>query len=368
MRSCRSRRVSRTAAKFGLIVFMARSLAASNLRALRDVNSARVAARGPPGVSPVRHRYTSRPFERAAPAATPTALRVTASPDRPALIDFDFREAALPWRSGCVWLSGARREAWLADEADALAVIGLHRDIGANGAQNDVAAATEALYRELLAQARPSAHPYLIRIWNFLGAINEGEGDAERYRRFCVGRNAAVDAMFRDPPPAATAIGAPDANAPLSVVALCSAQPAIALENPRQTPAWQYPREYGPVPPGFSRGAVLRGEAGSPLLLASGTASIVGHVSQHAGDVVAQLDESLVNLQVLLEEGERRSGVRFALDDLQALRVYLRDPATLEAVRARLDAQGLPLDRIAFLHGDVCRVELDVELEGVFGV
>ena len=294
-------------------------------------------------------------------------MRVTASntvteSDAPPLLDFDFLEAPLPWRSGCRWLAGATRETWVASPGEPYAALALHRAIGA---REDVAAAAEALYRELLAAARPSAHPYLIRIWNFLGAINEGEGDEERYRRFCVGRNAAVDAMFRDPPPAATAIGAPTADAPLTIVALCSAHPAIALENPRQTPAWQYPREYGPVPPGFSRGTVLR-DADGATLLASGTASIVGHVSQHPGEVLAQLDESLVNLSVLLDEGTRRAGARFSLDGLEALRVYLRDADALDAVRARLDAQGLPFDRVAFLQGDVCRRELDVEIEGVF--
>lgn len=303
-------------------------------------------------------------------------MRVSDRPDAAPLLDFDFVDAALPWRSGCAWLGGARREAWVAERpleggsigagvlrrsAGGWAVLGLHRAM----AGGDVASEAEAAYRDLLAAARPSAHPYLIRIWNFFGAINAGDGDDERYRRFCVGRNAAVDAMFRDPPPAATAIGAPDAGAPLSVVALCSAQPAVALENPRQTPAWQYPREYGPVPPGFSRGAVLR-DADGATLLASGTASIVGHVSLHIGDVVAQLDESLANLHVLLEEGSQRSGERFRMEGLQALRVYLRDGAALADVQARLAAAGVPLARVAFLQGDVCRRELDVELEGVF--
>lgn len=337
---------------------MARSLAAPAVVPL---------ARGQGG----QRRYTSRPSE-----PPRSALRVSDRPDAAPLLDFDFVDAALPWRSGCAWLGGARREAWMSDRpleagsigagvlrrsAGAWAVLGLHRPM----AGRDVAVESEAAYRDLLAAARPSAHPYLIRIWNYFGAINDGDGDSERYRRFCVGRNAAVDAMFRDPPPAATAIGAPDPGAPLSVVALCSAQPAIALENPRQTPAWQYPREYGPVPPGFSRGAVLRDGDGATLL-ASGTASIVGHVSLHAGDVVAQLDESLANLHVLLDEGSQRSGERFRMEGLQALRVYLRDAGAKPAAQARLEAAGLPLARVAFLQGDVCRRELDVELEGVF--
>jgi len=100
-------------------------------------------------------------------------------------------------------------------------------------------------------------------------------------------------------------------------------------------------------------------------LLASGTASIVGHVSQHAGDVVAQLHESLSNLKVLLCEAETCSGLRFALSKPEALRVYLRDPADLATLRTVL-AQRMPLDRVLFLHGDICRRELLVELEGVF--
>ncbi len=288
-------------------------------------------------------------------------MLVTAVSDRSALLDFDFVDAALPWRTGCPWLGGAQREVWV-PASDGFAVIGLHRVIAPG---EDVAVATEAVYRELLAKARPSKHPNLIRIWNFVGAINEGAGDDERYRRFCVGRNAAVDTMFRDPPPAATAIGAPDASMPLSVVALCSAAPGVALENPRQTPAWQYPREYGPVPPGFSRGAVLQ-DGERSILLASGTASIVGHVSQHVGDVAAQLKESMVNLGVLLDEGQRLSGARFPLAEVMALRVYLRSPAALEVAKSIIAAAGLPLDRVAFLHGEVCRRELDVELEGVF--
>jgi hypothetical protein len=38
-------------------------------------------------------------------------LRVSDRPDNAPLLDFDFVDAALPWRSGCSWLGGARREA-----------------------------------------------------------------------------------------------------------------------------------------------------------------------------------------------------------------------------------------------------------------
>jgi chorismate lyase/3-hydroxybenzoate synthase len=304
------------------------------------------------------------------------ALRVSHTPSASDLLDFDFVDAALPLRSGCTWLGGARRESWsLADAVVDTSTPEMMRRVSGGFAAlglampvpeaNAVAATTEQAYRTLLATARPSAHPYLIRIWNFVGAINAGDGDAECYRQFCVGRAQAVDAMFLAPPPAATAIGASHATAPLSVVALCSSAPAIALENPRQTPAWQYPREHGPVSPGFSRGAVLR-DADSALLLASGTASIVGHVSQHVGDVLAQLDESLRNLDVLLGEGTQKAQAEFSRASCHALRVYLRDASALDVVAQRLHQSGIDPSCVAFLHGDVCRRELEIEIEGVF--
>lgn len=230
----------------------------------------------------------------------------------------------------------------------------------------DIERAAREAYAELLSRVRGSPQPYLLRIWNFFDGINQGEGDAERYRAFCVGRAAAVDAAFHDPPPAATAIGSPAGSiAGLQVVALCGAEPGLALENPRQTPAWRYPREYGPVSPGFSRGAIL-GQDGCAVLLASGTASILGHVSQHVGDVEAQLAESLRNLQALLAEGETRSRSQFSLERCSALRVYLRHAEDAARVLPQLRQSFPEGTSLRLLHGDICRRELDVELEGVF--
>jgi chorismate lyase/3-hydroxybenzoate synthase len=181
-----------------------------------------------------------------------------------------------------------------------------------------------------------------------------------------VGRARGVDGRFNDPPPAATAIGASQATGHLQVIALCSRAPAIALENPRQTPAWRYPREFGPVSPGFSRAALLDADSDTPRLLASGTASIVGHVSRHVDDVGAQLVESLANLEALLVEGSASARREFSLAGCEALRVYLRRPEDLPLAQGVILASPLPPDRVVYLHGDVCRRELAVELEGVF--
>lgn len=293
---------------------------------------------------------------------TPPRLRVRAETGPDALVAFTYPPAGRgPAAVDCALLAGAPVEAWCA-AGDHYAV----RIVEVAEAQGDIERAAAEAYRQLLAQVRPSAQPYLLRIWNYFADINAGEGDQERYRRFCVGRAGAVDGMFNEVPPAATAIGADGEPGRLQVVALCSKAPAIALENPRQTPAWRYPREHGPVSPGFSRGAVLDADTASPRLMASGTASIVGHVSQHVGDFAAQLRESLDNLATLLEQGHQATGRRFPLAGCEALRVYLRHPADLATAQAILATSGIDTARISYLRGDICRRELDVELEGVF--
>ena len=269
---------------------------------------------------------------------------------------FRFRgEGALP----CPYLAGnAEPECWHMGPDFAFVTLQLDES-------GDLVADTKRAYAELIARVRASAHPFLIRIWNYFPDINLGDEDAERYRQFCVGRAQAVDAAFNSPPPAATAIGSP-VNGGLHVIALCSSRPAVALENPRQTPAWQYPRQYGKVSPGFSRGALLNAGSETSILLASGTASIVGHASVHLDDVAEQCRESLRNLQTLLEEGEKHGASRFDFSACRALRVYVREPALLETLRAVFETSGIPPSNIVYVHGDVCRRELAVELEGVF--
>jgi len=305
-------------------------------------------------------------------------LHITHGESEGALLHFRFGAAGGddPFCIPCPRLAGpAEAESWhageiseSADTCGAAWAHGEHYAMVALGVDEDgdIEAATRRAYERLITCVRPSAHPYLLRIWNYFPAINAGEGDGERYRRFCVGRAAGVDGRFNDPPPAATAIGSREAGGRLQVIALCARAPAIALENPRQTPAWQYPREYGPVSPGFSRGALLDADSAHPRLLASGTASIVGHVSRNIDDVASQLLESVANLEALLAEGSASAKRRFELQGCEALRVYLREPADLARVQAAVASTALPAGRVVYLQGDVCRRELSVELEGVF--
>jgi chorismate lyase/3-hydroxybenzoate synthase len=227
--------------------------------------------------------------------------------------------------------------------------------------------ASRQAYDILQSYLQQSPHQWPLKIWNYIPAINQGSGDEERYRQFCLGRADAVliEPGDRPPLPAATAIGAPLNEAALQVYFLAAALPGLDVENPRQVSAWRYPRKYGPKSPLFSRGTIMRFN-GSYQFLISGTASVVGHETHHENQVANQLSESIRNVDSLLEEGHRlMGGARAHLDNDGIMKVYVRDPDDLELVRSTLST-ALPsqIPKI-YLQGDICRKNLLTEIDGI---
>lgn len=226
--------------------------------------------------------------------------------------------------------------------------------------EGDAAPITHALYRELLGFVADSAFPHLLRVWHYLPRINDGSGDQELYRRFSVGRAQAFDEFPRpdDELPAGTAIGTRSGNT-LLVYFVASRTAGRQIENPRQVSAFDYPRQYGPRKPLFSRATAWADERGVQLLV-SGTASIVGHASRHWDDLDAQLAETWRNLESLRQTAGATQPI--------ILRVYVRNEADYPAIRdfldARLDANVATL----YLLADICRAELLLEIEGVYAM
>jgi chorismate lyase/3-hydroxybenzoate synthase len=222
-------------------------------------------------------------------------------------------------------------------------------------------------YDILQTYLQQSPHQWPLKIWNYIPGINQGSGDEELYRQFCLGRADAVliDPGDRPPLPAATAIGSPPGERALQVYFLAAALPGLDVENPRQVSAWRYPRQYGPRSPLFSRGTILRLN-GSQQFLISGTASVVGHQTHHENQVANQLSESLRNVQSLLEEGYRLTGDSHAkLDDQGLLKVYIRNRDDLDLIRRTLEAEApAEIPRI-YLEGDICRENLLTEIDGI---
>lgn len=228
----------------------------------------------------------------------------------------------------------------------------------AEASHGNIAAAAQAAYALLSRWRQASPTPHFLRLWNYLDAINEGAGDSERYRQFCVGRVLGMDAAFAAAYPAATAIGVRDGHHVLQVYALAARLPGRAVENPRQLNAWRYPREHGPAAPGFVRG--MRAPTSTPQLYISGTAAIVGHASQHEQDMAAQLDETLANLDALLDAAGSATPVHDSL-----LKVYVRQARDIAPLRARLRARLGPEMPLLLLHADICRRELLLEIDGI---
>ena len=222
-------------------------------------------------------------------------------------------------------------------------------------------------YAEMFACLRAFGLQRPLRIWNYLADINRIDAGVERYRVF----NEARQQAFRDvghgvrlDVPAACALGTPSGQPLMIYFIACAADTGIAIENPRQVSAYDYPPEYGVFSPSFARATLANGSAGCMLFI-SGTASIVGHRSLHIGDVAAQTRETLANMAAVVAEANRVAGK--PLYDMQRLlyKAYVRDPGDQGAVAAVLRERVRPMHPVLYLQADICRAELLVEVEAV---
>ena len=207
---------------------------------------------------------------------------------------------------------------------------------------------------------------HLLRVWNYVPHINADDAGLERYARFNLGRHEAFSAKGRiigTDTPAASALGSRGTQ--LTVYFLAAKQPGQLVENPRQTSAFNYPAQYGPRSPTFAR-AMLMQSAGEPQLFVSGTSSIVGHATVHAGNAPAQAQETVANLLTVIAQAQRAG---FDASSAQAhllLKAYLRRPADLAMARGCLTKAFGAATTIAYLQADVCRADLLLEVEAVY--
>lgn len=228
--------------------------------------------------------------------------------------------------------------------------------------------ATESAYRQIFSLLDTLRYPYLFRLWNYIADINTHSFGLERYRQFNQGRQDAFLAHGRDVAgnvPAACALGfgqGRSAHGPLTIAFLAGRVPPLNIENPRQLSAYQYPQEYGPRSPTFSRASLVRiGQ--DEVLFISGTASIVGHATLHPADIVSQTRETMTNIQAVLTEANRLA--KHPGFDLSSLhyKVYVRHPADLALVRAELAHCVGDQLKAVYLQADVCRQDLMLEIE-----
>lgn len=222
-------------------------------------------------------------------------------------------------------------------------------------------ATTRDLYTRLFSVIGQAGCPNLIRLYNYVPDITALQAGEERYRLFNAGRRTAFLAAGIDPQsaPAASALGM--GGSKLHVYFLASSTNTLRVENPRQVSAYHYPQRYGAAPPLFARATIAGPETGQPVLLVSGTASIVSHESLHPGDVAAQTDEVMRNLRAIFDECSAQG---FEMDEVRQLKIYVRHGLGRDAVVERLETMAAP-DRMVWLEADICRPELLVEIEAV---
>jgi chorismate lyase/3-hydroxybenzoate synthase len=240
-------------------------------------------------------------------------------------------------------------------------------DIDEATTAEDLTALSRRAYHDVFATLQQTGCPHLLRLWNYLPDINADAGGMERYRQFNIGRQQAFLDARRDAfegSPAACAIGT--RSGPFSVRFLAGWTRPVAVENPRQVSAYHYPQEFGPRSPTFSRAALMDAGAGQVALLISGTASIVGHASVHPGDVQAQTQETLVNLQAVIQAAHARCTARFDLSGLECT-VYVRhadhEPLIRQTIEKALGTDAPAARTAVYLEADICRSELLVEIE-----
>lgn len=237
--------------------------------------------------------------------------------------------------------------------------------------------ATVQAYRELVARLPSMTARCPIRLWNFLPKIRTDCGDGmDRYMVFNAGRYAAYSELLNRADDftqsVATATGIGYAGADLVIHALSSNRPGRHVENPRQRPAYRYTNRFGPMPPCFARGTIVR-IGGMDQLLIGGTASVLGEDSVHIDDVSEQVSESFRNIAALIRAASTGGcSAKNPTDDvslswlakLASLRVYVVQNGDMELVQRAVRDHVGHLQDVEFVSAELCRPDLLVEIEG----
>jgi chorismate lyase/3-hydroxybenzoate synthase len=208
-------------------------------------------------------------------------------------------------------------------------------------------------------------------LWNHLPAIHQQmDPQRDRYMVFNSARYNVMTEWFGGPEqlsarlPAASGVG--HAGDELVIHCLAFDGPGVAVENPRQIPAFHYSKRYGPLPPCFSRATVVDHPLdGSPMLLVAGTASIRGEASIHGDNVKRQLDETLSNLWAVVRVVRESVQPDKALTLFHDIRVYYVLPDQFHEIEAEVRKAFGESTRIEMVQAQLCRSELLVEIEGV---
>jgi chorismate lyase / 3-hydroxybenzoate synthase len=226
--------------------------------------------------------------------------------------------------------------------------------------------AAEIAYSAIFEQMNAYGYSYLVRTWNFFpGITSDGYAGANNYQLFCTGRSRAYEnqALAEQSYPAATVIGTQQTGVQIFFIA--AKQAGIGLENSLQVSAFDYPSIYSQDPPLFSR-ALLHRNNSQEILFVSGTASITGHDTQYAGDINRQTEICLSNIEQLITTAViEHNMIPITLRNFSQFKVYIKNPNDIDTVRTHIQQVLGPSAPVYYLHGDMCRSDLSVEIEAL---
>lgn len=227
---------------------------------------------------------------------------------------------------------------------------------------SDLEVATSQAYAEILGYLSESGFNQVWRLWNHIRQINSEERGLERYKWFNIGRQHSFDRaaeLMNGRMPAASAVGVK--SGPLTIAFLAGKTVPRFIENPLQVSAYEYPNEYGPQSPSFSRAAVVTLGV-NKLVLISGTASILGHKTVNLGDPYGQTITALDNIKIVSRAAEKTCALNLNPKNLY-FRAYVRNLTDLQKIQQAFQDTFECEIGVHFVQADICRQDLLVEIE-----
>lgn len=240
-------------------------------------------------------------------------------------------------------------------------------------------ASTIGAYERMAACLDGQAASHPVRLWNFVPRILAPLGDfRHRYMVLNSARFSAYTRWYgssaRFLNEVATASGVGHFGRDLVIHCLGATRPGRAVQNPRQIAPYDYSSRFGPRPPCFARATCVEPEGvGASWLFVGGTASVRGEDTMFAEQFDQQMDETLLNLASVVSAGMNHGNGRAngavddttQLDSFTELRVYYVRTSDRVQIERTIGSHFPGVARVEYVHADLCRPELLVEIEGV---
>lgn len=219
----------------------------------------------------------------------------------------------------------------------------------------------------------------IVRQWNYIEQITAFKGEHQHYQDFNDSRSHFYAATkWPEGYPAATGIGTQLGGVLVDVNAIIPKKDCfkcVPLDNSLQVAAHSYSQEVllgtedkafnEKTTPKFERAKAVVGEDRG-IVYISGTAAIRGEQSLTNVGILVQTGTTMENINYLIsEENLGKAGIPIVEScHLEMLRVYLKNPEDVTAVKVYMDHLFTEVP-ISYLLADVCRDELLIEIEGI---